>query len=384
MSQDSGTTVTAADRIRHAKDAILSQWEAQARSELPHARQQDRLTLHDELPEFLEEMAKALETPQTSACDNSDVCKSHGIQRAKLPEYDFAEIHREYDILRRTILNVLEKDNPISYEERNCILNSIFAAVRQSGDTFFKYQMKKERDSADRLREEQALREQFVATLTHDLRSPLTAARAAAHIIMQQGDDVQLRHRAVARLNSAIDRADRMIRDLLDANQIRAGKPLKLHLSETELCRLVREIVADFTSIHGDRFNVTCNPPVSGFWSPLDIQRALINLLDNAVKYGWHHTIVDVVVRSTADEAVIEVSNKGPSVPAGDLARLFDPFFRTQAAEAAHKGGWGLGLTIVRGVAEAHGGRVEARGASDGVTFSISLPRDARNSNHSH
>lgn len=78
-------------------------------------------------------------------------------------------------------------------------------------------------------------------------------------------------------------------------------------------------------------------------------------------------------------DVFINVSNKGPGIPPEDLARLFEPFFRTQAAESAHKSGWGLGLTVVRGIAEAHGGRVEVRSHdSDGVTFSIILPLDSR------
>ena len=105
------------------------------------------------------------------------------------------------------------------------------------------------------LEKERELREQFVATLSHDLRSPLTAAKMSAQILTRLGNDnLEKITKLVIRVVENIDRADQMIEDLLDANRIRAGQSLPLHLDECDLFEIAQNEVEDFTTIYGQRF----------------------------------------------------------------------------------------------------------------------------------
>jgi signal transduction histidine kinase len=229
------------------------------------------------------------------------------------------------------------------------------------------------RESIGTLHVERGLRERFVATLAHDLRGPLSAARMAAELIAHdpaRGKDLAIR------VERNIERVDRMIRDLLDANRIRAGEPLPLRLESCDLCALAHQVEEEARALYGERFVVNC-AEVRGTWSPDELRRALWNLVSNAVKYGAAGQPITISVTSSTDGARASVHNFGDPLPAEELPALFDPFFRSAKARAGGNVGWGLGLTLVRGCAEAHGGHATVSSDQTGTTFSIDLPLDA-------
>lgn len=225
------------------------------------------------------------------------------------------------------------------------------------------------------LQAERELRERFVSVLAHDLRGPLAAAKLAAQMLESKDDPRGLAKR-VAR---NIERADRMIRDLLDANRIRAGEALPTKIVECDLAAVASEVVDDLAVVHGPRFVVEAHGPLKGYWSDDQLRRALWNLASNAVKYGTPETPVTIALTRVGDRVLVSVHNEGPAITADDQKRLFKPFSRTPSAQAGIPSGWGLGLTLVRGFAEAHGGHVSVESeAGKGTTFTIDLPLDAR------
>jgi signal transduction histidine kinase len=114
-------------------------------------------------------------------------------------------------------------------------------------------------------------------------------------------------------------------------------------------------------------------------WSPDELRRSLWNLVTNALKYGAPATTVTIAIRRVDDSAVISVHNEGEPIPAEEQPLLFEPFGRARRAEAGRVRGWGLGLTLVRGCVEAHGGRLELSSTAEGgTTFAMWLPLDAR------
>lgn len=169
-----------------------------------------------------------------------------------------------------------------------------------------------------------------------------------------------------------------MIRDLLDASRLRAGQPISLNLDDCDLGLLAREVVEALASLHGNRFVLQTDPIVRGRWSTDELHRALWNLATNAVKYGAPDRPITISVRQTAAGATLSVHNDGAPIPIDQQERLFQPYARGLSLRAGSAAGWGLGLTLVRGCAEAHGGSIQLHSAPGiGTTFTVHLPADA-------
>jgi signal transduction histidine kinase len=222
------------------------------------------------------------------------------------------------------------------------------------------------------------LREQFFATLVHDLRNPLTAAQAAAAMIARRPDAPQVADWA-RRAGENIGRVDRMVQDLLDTMRVQAGAPLQIDLEPCDLVRLVRDTLERLQAEHGARFVLVAPEPVRGHFAPDVLQRALENLTDNAVKYGVPASPITVTVREMHGRALLTVHNHGAHIPVEKQENLFRAFQRLTDAEASGKRGWGLGLAQARAVAEAHGGSIGLDSLpGQGTTFMIDIPLDAR------
>ena len=232
-----------------------------------------------------------------------------------------------------------------------------------------------------RLEEERELRERFVATLSHDLRNPLSAAKMGAELLTRHTNDFATITRVAALVANNIDRADQMIRDLLDANRIQAGEPLPVEIEACVLNEIAADTIGELVAIHGDRFALRADSRIEGYWSKSGVRRVLENLCNNAIKYGAADRTVTVSISRADDTAKIEVHNEGSAIPLDDQATLFDQYRRTKSARTGGQKGWGLGLTLCMGIANAHGGSVDVESSAElGTTFRVNLPVDARQS----
>jgi PAS domain S-box-containing protein len=225
---------------------------------------------------------------------------------------------------------------------------------------------------------ERDIREQFVATLSHDLRTPLTSARMSANLLSRKANDPELLQKLSGRIADSIDRADDMIRDLLDANLIRVGEKLPIEVVPCDLLRIATDTLDELSSVHGDRFVLSAPKEVHGFWSESGIRRIFENLGSNAIKYG-DGSPIRISLSQSNNLVTLSVHNRGPAIPPEDQVTLFDPFKRTVSAQAGKQKGWGLGLTLVKGIAEAHGGSVTVRSEPGfGTMFTVTILLDAR------
>lgn len=226
------------------------------------------------------------------------------------------------------------------------------------------------------LKHERELRERFVATLTHDLRTPLTAAKMNAQRLVHHSTDPAVLPRLSVQLAKNINRIEQMIQDLLDANRIQAGEKLSIEVSEFELTDLVKNTLETLTSIHGNRFVFNAPTPVRGSWSKDGLRRVIENLVTNAIKYGsTQHPITVSVVEDLGRQVFISVQNFGNPIAKKEQSTLFEQFRRSTSAENGSQKGWGIGLTLVRGTIEAHGGKVTVESdLTKGTTFYVVLP----------
>jgi PAS domain S-box-containing protein len=227
----------------------------------------------------------------------------------------------------------------------------------------------------EQLRAEAEYRNQFVTALTHDLRSPLASAKIAADLIIEHPEEEQKRIVWASKISSALGRADRMISDLLDANRLRAGEPIHLEFSHCDAKEIAELVVDALPQAQGQQVKVEADADVAGFWSGDGIRRVIENLVGNALKYGEEHRPITIRLRRIEDHVLIQVHNFGTISSTHDLDNLFRQFHRTPTAQKSGKQGWGIGLTLVKGIAEAHGGMVKAESyPKEGTTFTVDLP----------
>jgi signal transduction histidine kinase len=228
------------------------------------------------------------------------------------------------------------------------------------------------------LESERDLRESFVSTLAHDLRNSLGTTKLNAGIIFNKSDSPDCKKMSQKIINS-IERVDLMIENLLDANRIHVGDKLTLNVEEFNMIDLLKAMSEDLSEVSAGRIIITGDQKISGFWSRNGVRRALDNLVGNALKYGSPDQPITVSLQQIAEKVQIAVHNKGNPIHPKDLPILFQIHKRTKSAEASDVRGWGLGLTLVKGMVEAHGGTVEVESTPEkGTTFTMILPRDCR------
>ncbi|HEX8077907.1 MAG TPA: HAMP domain-containing sensor histidine kinase, partial [Chthoniobacterales bacterium] len=178
---------------------------------------------------------------------------------------------------------------------------------------------------------------------------------------------------------SNIDRADSMIADLLDANRIKAGERLPLKTSVCDIDAVVSKTVDELRQPIGSRLRLETSGPCVGQWSETVIRRVLENLVSNAAKYGSRDGPITVRLQCQGDGARIQVHNLGSQLSDIEAASLFKIFHRSKQAEAGEHRGWGIGLALVKGLAEAHGGTVSVESsAGKGTCFTVELKEDHR------
>lgn len=227
------------------------------------------------------------------------------------------------------------------------------------------------------LKSERELREKFVSLLTHDLRTPLSAISMNAQLIKRNPQNAESVYLHAIRINESVHRADLMISNLLDANLIRSGEKLPINIEAFDLITLIKQTLNELSVIHSDRFVLNAGDSLKGFWDAKGIRRIIENLCNNAIKYGSPDEKIIVNVFPEAHNAIIEICNKGDIISPEDQKNLFQQY-RRGPIKAEIKG-WGIGLTLVQGVAEAHGGKVKLKSDKEiGTIFSVILPIDSR------
>jgi signal transduction histidine kinase len=237
-----------------------------------------------------------------------------------------------------------------------------------------------EKLSAARGRERalEASRRELVAWVSHDLRTPLAGLRAMAEALE---DGVVVDPRTVSQyhtqIRTEVDRLSTMIDDLFELSRIHAGA-LRLSRRMTGLEDLVAEVVASAEPVARARGVRLTGAAVRGmpvYVDAAEIGRALRNLVINAIRHTPSDGVVDVLAEVQSGMAAVCVSDACGGIPPEDLPRVFDVAFRGESARTpAPDGGGGLGLSIARGIVEAHSGQIAVRNAGVGCQFLIRLP----------
>ena len=222
----------------------------------------------------------------------------------------------------------------------------------------------------------EVLRRDFVANASHELKTPVAAVRALAETLLTAlPDDPEAGRRFAERIGREAERLDLLTRDLLDLSRVERGA---LDVEPVDLVGLVKEVVGGYADRAEERrikLSTEVEPGVALRGDRAQLGLLLSNLIDNALHYTPAKGAVCVRLNAAESRAVLQVHDTGQGIPAGELSRVFERFYRVDKARTRQTGGTGLGLAIVRHVAEAHGGTVRVDSElGRGSTFTVALP----------
>ena len=222
------------------------------------------------------------------------------------------------------------------------------------------------------------LQRQFVANVSHDLRSPLTSIIGFSQALTEDGATTPWQRRTAEIINGEAQRLSRLTVDLLDLSRLEAGR-LPLAMGVLDLRPLLRDIAARYQALpntRGVRFVADLgDEPLPLRGDPDRLTQVVVNLLDNAFKFANAGGEVRLRAARRAGTAVVEVYNTGAGIAPDDLPRVFDRFYSGEHSRARQTGGSGIGLAIVRELAHAHGGAVTASSAQgQWAAMTVRLP----------
>jgi heavy metal sensor kinase len=217
----------------------------------------------------------------------------------------------------------------------------------------------------------------FTADASHEMRTPLTALRTVGEVgLRQQRSEPEYREMVGSMLEEA-DRLSQLVESLLTLARADGGH-VRLARERLDLSEVAREVADHLGALAEDKrqaIAVDAGAPVMVEADRVVLRQAVINLLDNAIKYTPVDGRIRVAVSERAGEAWLEVHDSGPGIPAQHRARIFDRFYRIDKGRSRDAGGIGLGLSIARWAVEVHGGRIEVETpAAGGSVFRIVLP----------
>jgi two-component system CheB/CheR fusion protein len=287
-------------------------------------------------------------------------------------EHDFARIGRRTLLVnaRRLAGESGQESILLAFEDRTAAHNT---EIEREALLALEQQARQRAEQADRIKDE------FMATLSHELRGPLTSMLGWVQVLGAAGLDEATRERGRAAIERSAKAQTRLIEDLLDYSKVVAGK-LSLSLQPTDLVPVAGaaiEAVRSAAEAKGIRVDLATDPGSAlVLGDPDRLQQVLWNMLSNAVKFTPRGGRVEVWIGKADDSLQIRVSDSGQGISRDFLGHVFERFRQQDGTSRRLQGGLGLGLAIVKELVERHGGTVHAEspGEGQGATFTVSLP----------
>ena len=290
--------------------------------------------------------------------------------------YDYLFKPCDVGELRRTVAHAIERGR-LAVELRNRIRD-----LEQANETIrhlnLELESRVERATAE-LRDQITSRDEFMAAVSHDLKSPLTFIKGMANLRRRRAivtPETEPLLVALDQIEASAGRMALQLDELVDASRLQAGRPLELRRRPTDLIALARNAVAEhqhMTERHVLRISTTRDVLV-GDWDAIRLGRVFDNLLDNALKFSPRGGAVEVSISIDGDSAVVAVSDVGEGIPESDLPHVFERFRRGRNVEGRIPGS-GIGLAGVQTIVELHRGSISVKSeVGQGTVFIVRLP----------
>lgn len=283
----------------------------------------------------------------------------------------FKEIGEIYKVLNK----MRQKDFSFIEKKLDSKVNNPLKKINKE---IYTYGVNRNKEIED-LKRLEAFRREFLADVSHELKTPVFAAQGFVHTLLDgAAEDKKIRRKFLKRAARSLDNLDSLIQDLLTLSQIETGE-IKMHFEHYNIVNTVREIVDQMEnkaykqglSIKTDK---EYKYPIFVYADAERIYRVLMNLISNAIKYSDEGEVI-VALSVEGDKVEVSVKDSGVGIAPEHLKRIFERFFRVDKSRSKELGGTGLGLAIVKHILEAHDSRVSVISAEGkGSTFSFKLP----------
>lgn len=243
-------------------------------------------------------------------------------------------------------------------------------------------QKRKELEIA-KLHERADFRSQFIADISHELKTPIFAAQGYIHTLLDGAvDDLEVRYKFLKKSANSLDFLDKLVKDLLELSQIETGN-IVLMYDHFDLVKLVDEVIDDFEQQAikaGISIKRSKKPPVSIVYADfMRIRQVLQNLISNAIKYNNSGGKLRIKISDNGDKVEVKVADTGVGISKEDLPQIFKRFYRVDKSrtKTKRKSSTGLGLAIVKHLLETHGSAIQVESKiGKGSVFSFSLQKD--------
>ena len=236
-------------------------------------------------------------------------------------------------------------------------------------------------DDMTRIHRLENLRREFVANVSHELKTPVTSIQGFVEALQEGGlTDLDQTRRYVDIIARHSRRLNAIIDDLLSLSRLEDGAQQRAISFETARLRPVLESTVDLCRVKAEgkqiRIDLVCGEEIEGKLNGPLLEQAVLNLVDNAIKYSDPGSLVEVLADQTPNESTISVKDSGCGIAPQHLSKLFERFYVVDKSRSRKLGGTGLGLAIVKHIAQVHGGYVTVESTpGKGSTFTIHLPR---------
>ncbi|MDQ3032786.1 MAG: sensor histidine kinase [Myxococcota bacterium] len=364
-----------ADFIEQNREQIIREWVSFASERIPSTKGMSEIALRDHAGELLQAVVEDMKTPQTAAQTHE---KSQGLDEGgRLASvghhhaserlaggFDIEHLLSEFRALRASVLRLWSEEHGEDHEETTrfseAIDESLTASVVRYSQTL------------------QRTREQFLAMLGHDLRSPLSAITMGAAALARAEELDDAHARIAMRILSSAHRMSRMVADLLDFARTRLGEAIPIVRRPTDLGVVCRAIMEEHAVVHpGCRLRLQTHGDLVGEWDADRLTQLVSNLVANAIQHGKEHGEVTVRAEGRGDRVEVRVHNTSEPISESVLRHIFEPLVRGPSGDGNRNAtGLGLGLYIAQQIVAAHGGTIDVTStAEDGTAFVVDLAR---------
>jgi two-component system phosphate regulon sensor histidine kinase PhoR len=235
-------------------------------------------------------------------------------------------------------------------------------------------------DEVKELKKAAVYRQEFLADVSHELKTPIFAAQGFVHTLLDNPDESpEIRQKFLEKAAKSLDGLDALVKDLLTVSQIETGA-IKIEKKRINLRPMIEEIFEQLegkAKKRGVKLFLNCaDEAIDVKADAQKIEQVLVNLVDNGIKYGNQDGKVTVLIEDRKKSYLISVKDNGPGISEKHLPRLFERFYRIDKSRTKLSGGTGLGLSIVKHIVQAHGSKIQVESKVDkGTSFSFKLER---------